>query len=486
MGENNRIWFNHLENSIPKSAYGYKLCSYLLALEGWRRGLTLKYVNRKGRPEHIELSNGEKTYIFNYSRPDIIPISAIRVCINKEATKEHLRAKNIPVPEGEFFDSEADDKDILDYSSSIGFPLVIKPFNAGGGIGVISNIRNEQEMADAINNVRHQLGYKEVIVEKYITGEDYRVFVLDGRILGAFHRMPANILGDGKNTIEELIKRKNVERKKSPFIYFKPIKINNALKDYLKKKDMTLETIPAEGKRIFLKNKGDFANGGDPIDITDSLSEKVREVAIGAAQSVPGLIQCAVDLIVDEDKNEVVVNELNSKAQISNHLFPLEGVARDVPKAIIDYYFPETVDTPKATNYYFNFDIVNEGITKGLVEEIKIKPIQKQAVKEVYLLKGDVKTEFENHLKLLARTNFIDGFARHLVSGDMLLVIVGKSAKVNKFMEELIRKNKLNSEQLEISEHRWSGKLQVGFKIQKSKKLREKEKNEKKALNNQE
>src|SRR5699024_9106809 len=145
----------------------------------------------------------------------------------------------VPIPLGSKFNSEAMDDDIIQYAKQIKFPLVLKPTNGSSGKGVISNIKNRTQLKEAIHFVRNRLGYQEVILEEYVIGEEVRVYVLDNHVLGAGNRRPANVVGDGVNTIETLIEQKNEERKQSPHLYFRPIKIDKDLKNILRQANYT-------------------------------------------------------------------------------------------------------------------------------------------------------------------------------------------------------------------------------------------------------
>src|SRR5699024_6867056 len=105
--------------------------------------------------------------------------------------------------------------------------------------------------------------------------------------------------------------------------------------------------IPPEGEIIYLSDISNISIGGDPIDVYDELSVDGKEIAVQALQAIPGLVQGAVDLIVHEDEEgeeKAYVIELNPASQLGGILFPIKGKSRDVPAAIIDYYFPETKD----------------------------------------------------------------------------------------------------------------------------------------------
>src|SRR5699024_8329874 len=143
-----------------------------------------------------------------------------------------------------------------------------------------------------------------VIVEEYIPGEEYRIYVLNGKVIAALNRIPANIIGNGKNTIRELIREKNIKRKQIPSVRRRPIKIDEEVKRNVKKYNYTFNSILNNGEQIFLRKTSNLSAGGDPIDVTDQLTDEVKKVAVNAAKAIPGLTECGVDLIVDSRSNE--------------------------------------------------------------------------------------------------------------------------------------------------------------------------------------
>src|SRR5699024_5432411 len=339
-------WLPHLKNAVPKSAYGFATCMYIMSLEGWRRGLELTYkIKRKSglfSGLSYTLSDGTKTHSFDGSRGDYSPREAIRICSNKGLTNKYLEQANVSVPKGKFFTEGETDEELIAYSNQLGYPLVLKPVVGEGGAGVITNICSEEEMKKHINHLRNVLGKKSVIIEQFFVGVDFRVNILNGEVIGAFHRRTLNVVGDGIHSVQELLQLKNKDRKISPFLARKSIKMDQPMKQLLKKKGLTPKYIPSSGEKVYLRNNGEFFGQRDSVDVTNELSDNIKKIAISAVNAIPDLVYAGVDMLVNLEEDIGVVNEVNSKPQISNHVFPVEGSAVDIPRKIIDYYFPET------------------------------------------------------------------------------------------------------------------------------------------------
>src|SRR5690625_109643 len=220
MSQYNKNWLPHLINAIPEKGYGKKLSSVSIALEAWRRGLSVEFY-QEDNPENklrirYKISNGINTHRFFSSMGDKVTQEAFDICDNKFLTKTYLERKGVPTPQGKMFGVNDTKQTIIEYVDKIGYPIVLKPTNANGGRGVFSNLKNPLSVNKAIDHIRNNLGYQEILIEQYVPGDEYRVIVIDNKVVGALNRIPANVNGNGKNTIRELIRKKNNERRQNP------------------------------------------------------------------------------------------------------------------------------------------------------------------------------------------------------------------------------------------------------------------------------
>ncbi len=469
-------FLSHLVN-LPKDISGYKTCTYLMALEGWRRGLHLKFRFRNGIaiPPSIQvvLSNESREHVFVVSRGDKVTKEAIRICMDKSLTYKNLKQNKVPIPEGRSFYEESDDNEIVQYAKEIGFPLVIKPTDSSSGRGVITGINDIDKFTDSLNQVRNILGFKNVIVERFFIGEDYRVYVLDNEVVGVYKRLAANVIGDGEKNIKNLIYEKNIVRKMNPFIRKREIKINSDLIEYLSLSNLTLESIPAKGERIYLRSQGAYLKERDPVDITDEISEKIKSIAVNAMNSIPGLSHCDVDMLVNEETGEAVVNEINSRPQISNHLFPMEGKARDIPKKIIDYYFPETIDSKRNDMFYFDFKPVFQSFKSKGVKEISISDIPFDHEFIRFRLKGNIKnTNYEKWLKKHVIKLRMHGYLKYLENDEISIVLSGRKERINGIKKIITEENPENTWISNVRVLSRNTPIKIGFEIYKNEKNR--------------
>ncbi|GGA64760.1 acylphosphatase [Ornithinibacillus halotolerans] len=438
-------WLPHLEDSIPDEVNGDKLSMYSIALEGWRRGLTTKFYNTKyGKKYEINysLSNKEKELKFAVSKGPNVSKEAMKICKNKVLTKEYLSEANVSVPKGRNFNKNHPNEEIIEYAKTLGFPVVIKPVGANLGKGVIPNINNIKEFKTSLIQVRDVLGYRDIIVEQHIFGEEYRVYVVNDMVIGAINRLPANVIGDGKSTINQLIRKKNYERKQNPNLRGRSIKIDTEVKKNIKQANYTLDSILKKDELLYLRQNSNVSTGGEPIDVTGLLTEEMKELAVNACRAVPGLSQAGVDILFDINRNHGVVIELNTRPGIGSHLFPVKGQARDIPKAVIDYYFPETIDYDRKTHknkIFYDYKAITELLSSGIAQEVVLPDCpQYDMVKKRYTVSGQVqKVGYRRWVQRMALNNRLIGTVENLDDGTVLIHVAGKESDIDNFHSTL-------------------------------------------------
>src|SRR5699024_4926545 len=245
-----------LTNEMVKNARKTRLDAFAVALEGWRRGLKLKWytsdsehfqdmiifgVNPPGRL--FSLSSEERTHYFFRTRGDKVTNEAVELMDDKGITKKIMEVHNIFVPQGKSFGEEHSDEDIIMYSRTIDYLLVFMPTKASLGDDVVTYVRAETELRGALFYVRAESGYIDVELEQHDAWNEYRVYVVKDKVVAAYNRIAANITGDGVHTVEELIELKNLERRKNARLNSCLIHIDVEILKFIEEKGYTLESI---------------------------------------------------------------------------------------------------------------------------------------------------------------------------------------------------------------------------------------------------
>lgn len=455
----NENWLPHLSPEVISETEGNYLDAYVVALEGWRRGLKLRwhvkdseefknmktwFVDEPG--QLFSLQSKEKTHYFFRTRGDKVPTEAVEQGMDKQITKEVLEKANVPVPKGREFTVDHTEDDVINYAISLGFPVVLKPVNGSFGRGVASNIKNTEELKIALKYLLDELNENEIILEKHINGNDYRLYVVGDKVEGAILRIAPNVIGDGESTIEALIKEKNNIRKQNPRLISCPVRTDKEAINYLNKSSYNLNSIPQKGKVIYLNDKANISLGGDPIDVLDDLSPKIKNIAIKALNAIPGLKHGAVDLMIEtnSDGEELgYVIELNPTAQLGGILFPLKGEPRDVPSAIIDYYFPETKKNQRNLKTFFDFKEALFPLIQGTANVTKLSncEIENIETKKV-ILKGDfAEINLIYSIRSLMIKLNLSGYINAHSETEIEVVVMGSSINIESFIKGLEAEN---------------------------------------------
>lgn len=471
-----------LPKEVVEGIEGFKLDAYLIALEGWRRGLKLtwykesvdhlKLAMKSGNMtlgKHFSLSSDTTTHHFFCSRGDKVSNEAYRICQDKKETQRIISDKGVPVTGGELF--KIVDKSIYDYAEKIGFPVVIKPANGTMGRGVYTNIKDLEALGNAIEDFKKRYSYKEILVEKHFFGDEYRIYVVGDKVIGATNRVPANIQGDGIHTISELIELKNEERLENPYLKSKPIKVDYEIELTLKELGLTTDSIPGEGETISMRKVSNLSAGGDPLDYTDELTDEVKQIAVDGVNALPSTPQAGIDVIVNPDDNKKGnILEVNGTAEIAFHMFPWNGKARDVSGAIVDYYFPETADAEKST-WYFDYPSVLEPLRTSAAGEVTIAPapVNSRLHAKRFVVKGKVlRVGYMSYIRRQALKRNLHGYVRKIERNSIEVIVSGEDKAVlenfNKICNRGSKKSKVESvEETEFSVENKT--LKLGFQI---------------------
>ena len=266
---------------------------------------------------------------------------AVDIACDKEETKNLLEAAEIPVPRGTVIRTEEGLKEAID---KYGYPLVIKPIDGNHGKGNTTNITTWQQALTALEAAK-QYG-RSVIVEKFITGFDFRILVINYKFICAALRTPASVTGDGQHTIQWLIDETNKDPRRG-YGHEKvltQITIDGFTQKMLDEKNYTLETVPPKGELVILKPTANLSTGGTSTDVTDEVHPANIFMCERIAKII-GLDICGIDIMASDLRTPVSENggailEVNAAPGFRMHIEPSEGLARNVAEPVVDMLFP--------------------------------------------------------------------------------------------------------------------------------------------------
>jgi cyanophycin synthetase len=273
---------------------------------------------------------------------EIDSTSAISEAIgqDKQLTKKLLAAAGVPVPAGR---AVSDAEDAWKAACEIGLPVVVKPLDGNQGKGVTVNITAKEQLFKAYS-VATQFR-DSILVERYMPGNDFRLLVVGDRLVAAARRDPPKVVGDGVHTIGQLVDQVNLDPRRGSghSTSLTKIRVDDIARGCLATQGFDVNSIPAKGQRINLRNNANLSTGGSATDVTDDVHPEVAARAVDAAHMV-GLDICGVDVVSDsilrplEEQGGGVV-EVNAAPGLRMHLAPSFGKGRPVGEAIISMLF---------------------------------------------------------------------------------------------------------------------------------------------------
>ena len=323
-----------------------ELSTQMLLFDAIQKGLHFEILDEQDQflklwhKDHVEyVKNGNMTSKDNY----VVPLAMA----NKTVTKKILADAGFPVPASDEFTSL--EQGLAYYPLIKGKQIVVKPKSTNFGLGI--SIFQEPASLDNYKKAL-EIAFEEdtaVLVEEFIPGTEYRFFILDGRCESVLLRVAANVVGDGKHTIRELVAQKNANplRGRDHRSPLEIIKLGDIEQLMLTQQGYAPDDILPEGKKVNLRRNSNISTGGDSIDVTETIDSSYQELAAAMATSM-GAWACGVDLIIPDktqpaskEKPHCTCIELNFNPAMYIHTYCAEGPGQAITPKILDKLFPE-------------------------------------------------------------------------------------------------------------------------------------------------
>jgi cyanophycin synthetase len=265
----------------------------------------------------------------------------------KDMCGDFLIMCGFPTPIGKnCFDVE----EAVEEANILGFPVVVKPVSGHKGQGVTTGIESEEEVRKAFQKILDMVEndgakFDGIIVQQQIYGTDHRLLSVNGKFAAALQRVPAYVDGNGKDTIEQLIKIENdlevrLDNARSPLC---KIKIDQDMHDFLTIQELTISSVPAEGERIFLRRVANISAGGVSINVTDNIHPKNIEMVESISKffnvKCLGIDVLSADISKPWTEGNFGIIEINAGPGVFMHLAPAIGASIDVPGIIMESHF---------------------------------------------------------------------------------------------------------------------------------------------------
>ncbi|HKI02242.1 MAG TPA: cyanophycin synthetase [Thermoanaerobaculia bacterium] len=266
---------------------------------------------------------------------------AVEIASDKRLTHQILEQLGLPVPrQSMVYDAE----DAVAEAERLGYPVVIKPLDGHHGNAVAINLKTPDDVRSAFEKARGHCS--RVIVEACQPGQDFRILVVDGRVVAVAQRVPGHVVGDGRHTVAELIETVNADPRRGVGHekVLTRLEVDDQARRLLELSGLSLDSVPEEGRVVYLRSTGNLSTGGTSIDKTDVLHYDNRDMAERAVKAI-GLDVGGVDFIspdITRSYKEVggAIVEINAAPGFRMHVAPTEGKPRDVAGPVIDMLFP--------------------------------------------------------------------------------------------------------------------------------------------------
>lgn len=261
-------------------------------LSAYEMGLSIREL--PGQVYHF--GEGSRSRRLDSSFTDATPHIATRLARNKHLTSTLLRMSGLPVPEHGLVHTA---KEARELAGRLGYPVVVKPADLDGGVGVSAGLASPEELVAAFDTARRKS--RNVLVEKHVAGRDYRITVFQDQVVWAVERIPAGVTGDGHSTVRQLLDRLNADPLRSdiPGAPLKRIKFDAEAQALLLSQGLEPSSIVPAGHRVRLHRAANIASGGTPLAVFEHMHPDNQFLAVRAAQAL-GLDLAGIDLIMPD------------------------------------------------------------------------------------------------------------------------------------------------------------------------------------------
>lgn len=309
------------EMQMAKGTFAAKLFRRL----AHRAGVVVN-VEPWGFAGQIVFPDGVKRY-FRTTNYDLNTLGASELAKDKDYANYFMAKAGYPVVPGKAFYNRAWARAIgskqtpeaaLRYAKKLGFPVIVKPNSLSFGVGV-EKVLNSTEFVKAVRRISKL--DRVFLVQRVVRGRDYRIVVLDGKVISSYERLPLLVVGDGRLTISGLLERKQRAFKRAG----RDTVINAAdprITKCLRRLGMKRSSVPAKGQTVMLLDNRNLSSGGEPVDVSGTIHPSYKRLAIRLTKDM-GLRFCGVDLMVSDDISKPAgrywVLEVNSAPGIDNY-----------------------------------------------------------------------------------------------------------------------------------------------------------------------
>lgn len=305
----------------------------IIADEAIRRGIRVEVLDAE--TGEMRLSHGGRTVVTRESLSEFTSAVAMSRCDDKRLTRRIVSEAGIIVPKARLATFDGRDHEFLDEVGDV----VVKPTRGEQGKGITVGVDGREEYEAALTRAREQ--HPEVLIEQRAEGDDLRLVVIDGKVVAAALRLPAEILGTGHHTVRELIEAQS-RRRAAATGGESRIPLDEVTEQTVAESGWSFDDVLPEGTRLRVRRTANLHQGGTIHDVTAKVNPKLCEVAVTAAAAI-GIPVTGIDLLVpDVTAADYVFIEANERPGLANH------EPQPTAQAFVDFLFPGSPGLPQA------------------------------------------------------------------------------------------------------------------------------------------
>lgn len=324
----NKNVINETLFTAPEPTESLNPYAMIIINEARRRGIRVDILD--ATDNYFKLSHGGTSVICRESLTEHTSSIAMSRCSDKKTTARLLRGANIRVPDQVLAGRPSDNHAFLKKHGAI----VVKPSTGEQGAGITVDVKTVNELETAVRFA--QQVSRDVLLEEMVQGDDLRVIVINYEVVAAAIRKPPVVVGDGKHSILELVKKQSRRREHATQGESR-IPLDDELRRTVHNAGYVLDDVLPKGLELQVRKAANLHVGGTIHDVTDALHPDLIEAAKQAAH-VLDIPVTGLDFIVKSPADpEYVIIEANERPGLANH------EPQPTAEKFIDFLFPQSI-----------------------------------------------------------------------------------------------------------------------------------------------
>ncbi|TCK02570.1 N-acetylglutaminylglutamine synthetase [Marinobacterium mangrovicola] len=307
----------------------------LITKEARRRGIGVEVLDAEGG--FFRLSLGGRWVTCRESLSEMTSAVAMSRCDDKAVTRRLLQKEGLRVPEQLVVSDEAGIENFLSRHQAV----VVKPARGEQGRGIQVGLSSLDEVSKAVDSARFYCD--KVLLEQCVKGEDLRIIVIDYKVVAAAVRRPPKIIGDGDQTIGELIERLS-RRRAAATDGESTIPLDAETERCVARAGYRFDDILPRGEWLQVRTTANLHTGGTIHDVTGELHPVLSSAAIRAAKAIEIPVVGLDFMVPDVSGPDYAIIEANERPGLANH------EPQPTVECFVDLLFPHTRSQKERSN----------------------------------------------------------------------------------------------------------------------------------------